>query len=136
MNPHYNQNYSEAQVADILQKIQHCVKNNRYTIAQNEKRKENVEFIKRYNISDAMGQSILLQIDIKDFCHSLQNTNLGFEHEILYVFAPQINLLNHNDEEEMVDIYTKFNLIDMENKSRALVISFHKLNNPIEYLFR
>lgn len=72
----------------------------------------------------------------EDFCHSLQNVNPGFEHEILYVFAPQVQLFNADGEEEIVDVYTKFNVIDMPNGSRTVVISFHKLNKPIDYLFR
>lgn len=50
--------------------------------------------------------------------------------------APQVQLFNAEGEEEKVDIYTKFNVIDMSNRSRTVVISFHKLNKPIDYLFR
>ncbi|NLY19228.1 MAG: hypothetical protein GX045_09855, partial [Clostridiaceae bacterium] len=32
--------------------------------------------------------------------------------------------------------YTKFNLIDSESGKRVVVISFHKRNKPIDYLFR
>ena len=52
------------------------------------------------------------------------------------VFVPQVQLFNADGEEETVDIYTKFNVIDMSNGSRTVVISFHKLNKPIDYLFR
>ena len=31
---------------------------------------------------------------------------------------------------------TKFNIIDLPTGSRAVVISFHKRNKPIDYLFR
>ena len=56
--------------------------------------------------------------------------------EVLYVFVPQVQLFNADGEEETVDIYTKFNVIDMSNGSRTIVISFHKPNKPIDYLFR
>ena len=59
-----------------------------------------------------------------------------FEYEALYVFVPQVQLFNADGEEETVDVYTKFNVIDMSNGCRTVVISFHKLNKPIEYLFR
>lgn len=136
MNPHYNQNYTKDEITTILNKIQDCVRENRYSIAQNENRQENIDFINEYNIRSNKQRSILLQIEPEDFCHSLQNTKLGFEHEILYVFVPKVNLINIDDKEEVVDVYTKFNVIDMANGSRVVVISFHKRNKPINYFFR
>lgn len=56
--------------------------------------------------------------------------------QILYVFVPQVQLFNADGVEEIVDVYTKFNIIDMPNGNRTVVISFHKRNKPIEYLFR
>ena len=79
---------------------------------------------------------ILLQLKVEDFCHSLQNTKPGYEYEVLYVFVPQVNLFNAEGVEEKVDIYIKINIIDMSNGSRTIVISFHKRNKAITYLFR
>ncbi len=45
MNPLYNQNYTREQIDAILNKIKDCVVNNRYTIALNENRQENVEVL-------------------------------------------------------------------------------------------
>lgn len=136
MNPYYNQNYTREQVDAILDKIKDCVVTNKYTIALNENRQENVDFINEYNIRSDKHKSMLLQIRTEDFCHTLQNTKIGFEYEVLYVFVPQVQLFNADGEEETVDIYTKFNVIDMSNGSRTVVISFHKPNKPIDYLFR
>ena len=136
MVSHYNQNYTKEQIDFILAKIKDCVANRQFTISRNEHRQENIDFINEYNIRSDRQASILLQIETEDFCHSLQNTNPGFEHEILYVFVPQVQLFNAEDEEETIDIYTKFNVIDMPNGSRTVVISFHKRNKPITYLFR
>lgn len=36
MNSHYNRNYTKEQATVILQKIHDCLRENRYTIAQNE----------------------------------------------------------------------------------------------------
>ena len=136
MNPYYNQNYTRKEIDLILSRIKSCVKNNRYTIAQNENRQENIDFINEYNIRSDKQRSILMQIKTEDFCHSLQNTKLGYECEVLYVFVPQVQLFNAEGEEETVDVYTKFNIIDMPSGSRAVVVSFHKRNKPVEYLFR
>ena len=77
-----------------------------------------------------------MKLQTEDFCHSLQNTKIGFEYEVLYVFVPQIELFGSNGEKEIVDVYTKFNIIDMPKSTQTVVISFHKLNRPIDYLFK
>lgn len=136
MNPHYNQNYSREEIKDILAKIKECVTSGKYTISLNEKRQENIDFINEYNIRSDRQKSILMQIEVEDFCHSLQNTKIGYEHEILYVFVPQVQLFNADSEKETVDLYTKFNVLDLPSGKRTVVISFHKRNKPIDYLFR
>ncbi|MEG0836063.1 MAG: hypothetical protein RR413_11525 [Christensenellaceae bacterium] len=136
MDPHYNQNYSKGDISEILDRIKVCVSSGRFIISQNENRQENINFINEYSIRSDKQKSILMQIEVEDFCHSLQNTKLGFEYEVLYVFVPQVQLFNAEGEEEPVDVYTKFNVIDVPTGSRAVVISFHKLNRPIDYLFK
>ena len=136
MNRFYNQNYSREEIKDILAKIKECVSAGKYTISLNERRQENIDFINEYNIRSDKQKSILMRIEVEDFCHSLQNMHIGYEYEVLYVFVPQVQLLNADGEEETVDVYTKFNVIDLPSGSRAVVISFHKLNKPIDYLFR
>lgn len=136
MSQHYNQNYTKEEVAAILQRIQDCVRSGKYTIAKNENRQENLDLIREYNLTSEKQRRILLQIETEDFCHSLQNTNTGYEYETLYVFCLQVTLFNIDNEEKLVGIYTKFNIIDMEAGGRVVVISFHERNKPIDYLFR
>jgi hypothetical protein len=136
VSPYYNQNYSREEIEKILDKIKKCVSSGKFTISQNENRQENIDFINEYNIRSDRQRSLLMQIEVEDFCHSLQNTKPGFEFEVLYVFVPQVQLFNADGEEEIVDVYTKFNIIDMPSGSRAVVISFHNRNKPIDYLFR
>jgi len=136
MNSYYNQNYNKKHITAILQTIQDCIRENHYTIAQNENRQGNIELINNYNLTSERRKQILLKIKPEDFCHSLKNTKLGFEHEILYVFCPQVTLFNFDGDEELIDIYTKFNIIDIYSGKRVVVISFHKRNKPIDYLLR
>lgn len=136
MNLHYNQNYTREQIDVVLDKIKSCIKDNQYTIALNENRQENTDFINEYNIRSDKQKSILTQLRTEDFCHSLQNTKRGYERELLYVFVPQVKLFNIDGEEEEIDIYTKFNVISGSDGNHTVVISFHKRNKPIDYLFR
>lgn len=137
MSEHYNQNYTREEVEVILNKIKDCINDNQYIISQNQNRSENVQFINEYRLDEKKRKEILLSIEVDDFCHSLNNTNPGYEHEVLYVFCPQRNLFDIFGEEEFVDIYTKFNIIEYKiDKKRVVTISFHKRNKPIAYLFR
>lgn len=136
MNPNYNQNYTKEDIENILCIIKECIECNKYTISFNQNRQENIEFVNDYNIRSDKQKRILLNIKVDDFCHSLQNMNAGYEHEVLYVFVPQVSLFNIEDIEEVVDIYTKFNIIDYGDTSRTIVISFHKCNKMIDYAFR
>ncbi|EPI42952.1 hypothetical protein HMPREF1584_00385 [Gardnerella vaginalis JCP8481A] len=136
MNPYYNQNYTRKQIEDVLSMIKECIDAGRFNIAMNENRQENIDFINEYNIYPRKRKEILMQISVDDFCHSLQNMKIGYEREVLYVFVPRIALANALGNQELVDIYTKFNVIKGKNGRRTIVISFHKLNKSISYLFR
>jgi len=136
MNQHYNQDYTKEQIGIVLKTIKDCIGENRYVISKNENRQENIDFINADNLTSKKQKEILMRIEPEDFCHTLQNTNLGFEHEVLYVFCPQVILFNFDGEKESVDIYTKFNVIDIASAMRVVIISFHKRNKPIDYLFR
>lgn len=137
MSEHYNQDYTREEVEVILNKIKDCINDNQYIISQNQNRAENVQFINEYRLDEKKRKEILLSIEVDDFCHSLNNINPGYEHEVLYVFCPQRNLFDIFGEEEFVDIYTKFNIIEYKiDKKRVVTISFHKRNKPIDYLFR
>lgn len=135
-SPYYNQNYTKEQIAEVLNIIKQCVEANRYTISLGTNRQENKDLLDEYNIRAEKQKEILMSIGVEDFCHTLKNTNLGFEHEILYVFVPQVELHNAMDEKEVVNIYTKFNILELPAGKRVIVISFHKLKRPIEYAFR
>lgn len=136
MEQRYNQSYTRGEIDDILMRIKSCIENDRFIISQNENRQENIAFINEYNIRADKQKTILLDIKAEDFCYSLQNTNIGYEHEVLYVFVPQVDLTNAYGKEETVDVYTKFNIIDIPSGLITIVISFHKRNKPIDYLFR
>jgi hypothetical protein len=124
------------QVKNILEIIQDCVRRDKYIVSNNENRRENVEFFHRYNLTSARQKEIILKIKPEDFCHLKQNRNIGYEYENLYVFCPQVNLYNFDGEVGLVDIYLKFNIVNCADSKRVIIISFHKRNYSVEYLFR
>ncbi len=136
MSSHYNQHYTLAEIESLTKTILYCIKQNHFTIALNENREENRFLMINYNLNSSKQKEILLSIKPEDFCHSLQNTKNGYEHEILYVYSPQASLYNFDGNEELLDLYLKFNIIEYSKGKRVVVISFHIRNKPIDYWFR
>ncbi len=93
MSTHYNQQYSRSEIEELLETIKDYVRNDKHSMALNENREENRGFVNDYNVNRRKLKEILLCIVVEDFCHSLNNVNRGFEHEILYVFVPKVDLL-------------------------------------------
>ena len=128
--------YSKEQIRNLVEIIKDCVREDRYTISLEENKAENIQFIEEYNINEKKRISILCDIDYKDFCYGLQNVKNGVEQNDLYVFCLQKELYNVEDKREIVDIYLKFNVICNEVSSSRVLVSLHKRNKPITYLFR
>ncbi|NMC57262.1 MAG: hypothetical protein GYA50_08590 [Eubacteriaceae bacterium] len=126
MSQHYNRNYAKKEIEFILDIIIDCINKDHYIISKNKNRKENTDFINKYNLNSTKQKEILLSIKVEDFCHSLQNAKPGYEYETLYVFCLQKKLFSIDDKEEVVDIYIKFNIIDYDSGKYVVTISFHK----------
>lgn len=66
MNRYYNQIYTREEMVLVLEKIKNCIGNNKYTIALNENRQKNMDFVNEYNIRSSKQKSILLQLITED----------------------------------------------------------------------
>ena len=135
INPH-DQNYTKEDIEKVLLVIKQCVKAGRFIISQNENRQENIDFIQKYNIKLKKQIEIIMSIKVEDFCYSVKNKKKGYEFEILYVFVPQVELFNSSGDLEKIDIYIKFNIVQVSQRKQTIVISFHKRNKAIQYMFR
>ena len=121
-----NQYYTREVIDAVLARSKSCNQNNRYTISLNENRRENIDFINEYNLCSDRQRSIFMQIEIDDFCYFLQNTEMGYEHEVLYAFVSQVQLFNAEGEAETVDVYMKFNVIHVPFGSWVVVVAVYK----------
>ncbi|EEM56131.1 MULTISPECIES: hypothetical protein [Bacillus cereus group] len=129
-------NFTIGEVEQYISEFKKLIKNNRFTISRNEKRKENIEFLEAYKINVSKVKEILLNIGVHDFCYAVDNKNPNFAYEKLYIFCPQYELDNWG-QKKSVDIYIKMNLIEnMDRNKYMIVVSFHKRNKPVTYLFR
>ena len=135
-NPQKFVNFSPDDIKHYLDMLRKCVLEGRYSIARNENRQENMNFIEDYKINSKREKEILLGLQFDDFCYAVENEKIDYAHEILYVFCKQ-HELDFWGELENVEIYIKVNMIEMRNGDpRAFIVSFHKRNFEITYLFR
>lgn len=119
-----------------LSKFRKFILDGKYSIAQNENRQENIDFIEDYKIDTKKEKEILLGIQYDDFCYAVDNDNEEFSHEILYIFC-KCQELDYWGTLENVDIYIKINMTRIRNGDDfVFIVSFHKRNKPIEYLFK
>lgn len=128
--------YSKEQIKNLVEIIKDCARENRYIISLEENKQENIQFIEEYNINEKKRIEILSDLDYKDFCYGLQNVKDGFEQNNLYVFCLKKQLYNIEDKMELIDIYLKFNILCDEMEKYRMLVSLHKRNKPITYIFK
>ena len=115
------------------------IDNDCYSIEINASREENLEFLQDYNINTKKEKEILMSLEYTDFCYAVKNktNNPKYANEILYIFNKNYPLFKIGEDcSENIDIYIKTNKIDTRSGKRVIVISFHKRNKNIEYLFK
>lgn len=121
-------------IDNYLTEIKEAIRNNKYRIERNPHRQDNINLFLDYVIDEAMAKDILLGLTATDFCEVLQNEHKGFEHERLYVFGKDVELLERlGNANKIVSLYIKFNKMD---SCYVIVVSFHEQNYPIKYYFK
>jgi len=121
-------------IEQYLSEVQEAVENNNYRIDRNDRRQDNIDLFQDYIIDEAKAKDILLSLTVMDFSGILQNNHKGYEHEKLYVFGKDVDLLERNGtEEKRVSLYIKFNKL---TNCFVIVISFHEQKYPLTYYFK
>lgn len=121
-------------IEQYLSEVKAAVENDRYRLARNCRRQDNINLFLDYVIDEANAKEIILSLTVMDFSEILQNEHKGFEHERLYVFGKDVILLERNGtEEKTVSLYIKFNKLE---NCFVIVISFHEQKYPLTYYFK
>lgn len=124
----------ESEINDYLGEAKKLILDGKFRIALNSNRLTNLSLFDEYLINEESVKSILLNLTVYDFCEKVQNKHVNFNHEWLYVFGKEIDLIKRFEEKsEMVPLYIKFNKI--EDKF-LIVVSFHKQKYPLVYYFQ
>lgn len=129
-------NFTPKEIEKYIENIRDLIIDGKYTVSKNEHRQENIDFIESYRIDSKKEKSILLNLDYNDFCYAVDNMKKEFAHEKLYVFCKEYEIDNWGDLEK-VKIYIKINITETrKDEEIMIVVSFHKVNKPIKYLFK
>ena len=124
------QNEIEVYLAEVKEAIQ----NNRYRIEKNSRRQDNIDLFVNYVIDETIAKDILLGLEAMDFSEILRNEHKGYEHELLYVFGKDVELLERmGNTSKTVSLYIKFNKMD---SCYVIVVSLHEQRYPIKYYFK
>lgn len=121
------------EIKDYLADLKRLILDGQYIVSRREK---NDAFAFEYRVDTAKEKEILLNLHYKDFCYVAENRKTGYEHERLYVFCKEYEL-DHWGNLELVEIYIKTNLTQTKSgKDFMVVISLHRIDKLINYLFR
>lgn len=117
-----------------LAEVKEAIQKNRYRIERNSHRLGNVSLFQDYVIDETMAKDILLGLTATDFSAVLKNEHKGYEHEKLYVFGKDVELLERfGNSCKTVSLYIKFNKLE---NCYVIVVSLHEQKYPIRYYFK
>jgi hypothetical protein len=117
-----------------LTEVKDAIQNNRYRIERNQRRQANINLFEDYIIDETAARDILLGLTATDFSEILQNEHKGYEHERLYVFGKDVELLERlGNAYKTVSLYIKFNKLE---NCFVIVVSMHEQKHPIKYYFK
>lgn len=117
-----------------LSEVKEEIRKNRYRLELNSRRQDNRDLFLTYVLDDTMAKDILLGLTATDFSEILQNEHKGYEHELLYVFGKDIELLERMGNAcRTVSLYIKFNKMD---NCYVIIVSLHEQKYPINYYFK
>ena len=103
----------ESEINDYLGEAKKLILDGKFRIALNSNRLTNLSLFDEYLLNEESVKSILLNLTVYDFCEKVQNKHANFNHEWLYIFGKEINLMKRFEEKsEMVPLYIKFNKIE------------------------
>lgn len=83
----------ESEINDYLGEAKKLILDGKFRIALNSNRLTNLSLFDEYLINEESVKSILLNLTVYDFCEKVQNKHANFNHEWLYVFGKEIDLM-------------------------------------------
>lgn len=122
------------EIITYLDAVKQAIENNNYQIERNIHRQDNNNIFWNYLVDEAKAKQILLSLTFQDFSCVKKNHKVGYEHERLYVFGKEVELLERvGENKRRVSLYIKIN--QLENQY-VIVVSFHEQKYQLSYYFK
>lgn len=121
-------NHTKEEIDAYLREVKKCIKRGRFKVEDNDKRKENKEFIRKYRLNSRKQKEMLLAIETIDFCYSADDYKTG---KRLYFFTKEYELDDWGIKCNVL-VYIK---IELKENDFVVVISFHEPRKRIKKLF-
>ncbi len=117
-----------------LTEVKEAIRKNNYRIERNPRRRDNINLFLDYVIDETTAKDILLGLTATDFSEVRQNEHKGYEHEQLYIFGKDVELLERmGNAVKTVSLYIKFNKLA---NCYVIVVSLHEQKYPMKYYFK
>ena len=133
MQKHTNKylNFTKEEIIKYVEKFKLLIKANRFKISDIN-REKNIEFINKYHLNTKNQKSMLLEIEVEDFCYAVDDYNSKY---ILYIFSKEYEL-NYWGEYQKIPVYIKINIKKLRDGEYVLIVSFHEREKNIKFLFK
>jgi len=123
--------YDRGLVELMLVQMRECVEGDNFVILS---RTKNDEFISEYALNRRVQRTMLLGLTVDDYCGCDESRN--FAGRFVHKFCINIELRVPDGHTEKVDVYIKFEIEGENAEEQTVVISLHKSEHPVYYLFR
>lgn len=125
---------TQEEIDDYLAEVKDAIGRKRYRIERNDNRQDNINLFLDYVIDESMAEDILLGLTAMDFSEVRPNEHKGYEHELLYIFGKDVELLKRmGSGSKTVSLYIKLNKLD---HCFVIVVSLHEQKYPMQYYFK
>lgn len=125
---------TQEDINDYLTEVKDAIGRKRYRIERNNNRQDNINLFLDYVIDESVAEEILLGLTVMDFSEVRQNEHKGYEHEWLYIFGKDVELLERmGSGSKTVSLYIKLNKLD---HCFVIVVSLHEQKYPMRYYFK
>ena len=115
----------------ILDEMMECVEQGNFVVKQTEK---NEEFAFEFSLTTELRRKMLLALKVEDYFNSAESRN--FPGRYVHEFCHKHSLCSMDGNEELVDVYVKFEVEEEDSGKQTVVISLHRPEKEVYYAFK
>ena len=115
----------------ILDEMIECVEQGNFVVKQTEK---NEVFAFEFSLTNEKRRNMLLSLKVEDYFNSDESRN--FPGRYIHEFCPKYKLVNIEGNDELVDVYVKFEVEEEDTGKQTVVVSLHRAEKEVHFAFK